>query len=114
LLLPSQDTAHISEEMRSSCQIFIASRTPQQFPAPNLHILKRTLYFVLLLIEHLKILLESLFSLLALGVVLLKILTEIDQMDLNFKIAFTDVVFFRLEVIFMSKSIEGYFLNSSF
>jgi hypothetical protein len=48
-------------------------------------------------------LLKPLLSLLPLGIVLLQVLAEVDQMNLNFQISLSNVLLLRLEVLFVSK-----------
>lgn len=90
------------------------SGRPRRSPAPTLHNPSRTLYLLLLLVEHLEVLLESLLCLLTLRIVLLQVLAEIYEVDLDLEIPLADVLLLRLEVLLVSEWGMGYFLNSSF
>lgn len=73
-----------------------------------------TLNFFFLLVEDLHVLLEPLFCFFSFGVVLLQVLAEVDEMDLDLKISFADVVLLGFEVVLVPEYQPGYFLNSSF
>ena len=66
---------------------------------------------LLFFIEDFHILFESFFCFLPFGIVFLEILAEIDEMDLDLKISFPDIVLLCLKVLLVSGSREMYFLN---
>ena len=61
-----------------------------------------TLDLLLFFIENFHILLESFFCFLPFGIIFLEILAKINQMYLDFKISFSDIVFLCFEVLLVS------------
>ena len=76
---------------------------PQQFTVPSLFKSIITFDLVFFFVENIKILLEPFLSFLSFRVIFLQVLTEVDQMNLNFKISLPDIIFFSFKVFLVSE-----------
>ena len=76
---------------------------PQQFTVPSLFKSIITFDLVFFFVENIKILLEPFLSFFPFRIIFLQVLTEVDQMNLNFKISFPDIIFFSFKVFLVSE-----------
>ena len=84
-------------------RIFIVFGRHQIFLIRVLSLIYFTLDLLLFFIENFHILFESFLCFLPFRIIFLKILTEIDEMDLDLKISFSNIIFFCLEVLLVSR-----------
>lgn len=98
------DNFHTSSKSLPSYQISLVFHKQQQFLSSILNEKKHTLDLLAFLLKDLSLLVISFYSFFPFGVIFLQKLTEINKMNLNLKIPFSDILLYGFECFLLPAS----------